>query len=128
MSARGALGDARLDFTDSLCVSQAEGGAIVTRLYHTVMPGEEPAPSEGWGPASTSVAIPALQDVDTGPSPGMTWRARIAGGDLVIPHESLLPASILDPWRGSRPAIERYKRVIGDGLTSRVGAPPRSIS
>ena len=29
----------------------------------------------GEGPASTSVARPALQDVDAGSSPGMTWRA-----------------------------------------------------
>jgi hypothetical protein len=41
--------------------------STVAGLYDTVMAGE--------GPASTSLARAPLQDVDTGPSPGMTWRA-----------------------------------------------------
>ncbi len=52
------------------------------KRHSTVMPGE--------GRASTSPARPAPQDVDTGSSPGITWRGRrIAPGDAVISPRTL---------------------------------------
>src|SRR5580698_4969975 len=44
----------------------------------------------GEGPASTPFPSPALQDVDTGPSPGMTWR-----GKRVTPDDSVLSKRLL---------------------------------
>jgi hypothetical protein len=57
-------GDARLDFTDSLCVSQAGGGAIVARLYHTGMtwrarPPREPNLCGDHGREGAKVGSPA---------------------------------------------------------------------
>jgi hypothetical protein len=44
----------------------------------------------GEGPTSTPFPSPALQDVDTGPSPGMTWRGtRVTPNDLVISQRLL---------------------------------------
>ena len=45
----------------------------------------------GEGPASTPFGSTALQDVDTGPSPGMTWR-----GKQVTPNDSVISQRLLN--------------------------------
>jgi hypothetical protein len=56
--------------------------STMARLYDAVMLGE--------GPASTSLARPALQDAHTGHSPGMTWK-----GNRADPGDSVISARIL---------------------------------
>ena len=54
-----------------------------------VMPGE--------GPASTPFHRPALQDVDTGPSPGMTWRGKRVTPDDSVNSQRLLRSEPRSP-------------------------------
>ena len=87
-------------------------------LADALMPGE--------GPASTSLARPALQDVDTGPSPGMTCSDKRADpGDLVISPRILSAGSRgAWPWRNLayfRENVSRNRCPARNGRTTQGG-------
>ena len=66
------------------------------------------------GPASTPCCSPALQDMDTGPSPGRTWRGkRVTPDDSVISQRRLIPtAAETDSRSPSWPGLTRLDPAI----------------